>query len=93
MARKSKEAAGWGFRLAAIFITLVLTAGVFAYAFASTGNEFKSMIRAAIPFGSALVVSYLLGSISKLSHTRWQIFLTVLLMVAVIVCLRIAGVI
>ena len=91
MTRKSKEAAGWGFRLAAIFIALVVVGGVFAYAFSSTGNEIKSMMRAAIPLVSALVVSFLLGSINKLSHKRWQIFLTVLLLVAVIVSLKIGG--
>ena len=93
MASKSKEAAGWGFRLVAVFVTLVVIAGVFSYAFSSTGNEFKSMLRAAIPLGGALVASYALGSISKLRHKRWQIFLTVLLLVAVLVCLRIGGVV
>lgn len=92
MARNSKEAAGWGFRLVAIFLTLVIMAAVFGFAFSNTGNEFKSMIRAAIPVGSGLVASYALGSISKLSHKRWQIFLTVLLLMAVIVCLRVAGI-
>lgn len=92
MAKNKKEAAGWGFRLIAIVLTLAVMAGVFAYAFSTTGNEPRAMLSAAIPFVSAVVVSYVLTRLDKISHKRWQIYLFVLLLVGVVSCLRIAGV-
>lgn len=92
MARDRKEAAGWGFRLVALLLTVAVSVAVFAYAFSTTGNEPKSIMRAVIPVGSALLVSFALGSISKLSHKKWQIYTTVLLLVGLFMCLRVAGV-
>jgi|GEM_PF-6897334 len=92
MAGNSKQATGWGFRLVAVIILVAVVACVFGYAYASTGNEVKSMIRAAVPVGSAIIVTYLLGKISAISHKRWHIFVSVLLIAAAVVCLQIAGV-
>lgn len=92
MARSKREAAGWGFRLLAVALTVLVMVGVFAYAFSSTGNEAKSILRAAIPFVSGFVVSYLLTRIDKLSHKRWQIYVVVLLLVAAFICLSISGI-
>ena len=92
MAGKKREAAGWGFRLLAVALTLAVLVGVFAYAFSRTGNEPRAMLSAAIPFVSAMVVSYVLTRINKISHKRWQIYVVVLLLVAVFSCLRISGV-
>jgi len=92
VASNKKEAAGWGFRLVAVTLTLAVLVGVFAYAFSRTGNEPRSMLSAAIPFVSAVVVSYLLTRINKISHKSWQIYLAVLLLAAVFSLLRISGI-
>ncbi len=92
MAANRKKTTGWGFRLVVILLTLLVTAGVFAYSFSGTGNEVKAMLHGAIPFAGAVFASYLLGKIGKLSHKRWQIYLAVLLIAAVATCLRISGV-
>ncbi len=92
MASNKKEAAGWGFRLVAVLLTLGVLVGVFAYAFSSTGNEPRSMLSSAIPFVSAVVVSYVLTRIDKIAHKGWQIYVVVLLLMAVFSCLRISGV-
>jgi len=81
MASNKKEAAGWGFRLVAVVLTLGVLVGVFAYAFSSTGNEPRSMLSSAIPFVSAVVVSYVLTRIDKIAHKGWQIYVVVLLLV------------
>lgn len=92
MARNDKETTGWGFRLVALLLTLAVVVVVFALSFSNTGNELKSMLRSATPVGSGILVSYALGSIRKLSHRRWQIYVAVLLIAAVIVGLRSLGV-
>ncbi len=87
-----RQAAGWGFRLVAVTLTLGVMVGVFAFAFSSTGNEPGSMLSAAIPFISAVIVSYVLTRINKISHKGWQIYVAVLLLVAAFSCLKISGV-
>jgi len=88
MASNKKEAAGLGYKLLAILITLVVIAGVFAVAFSEKGNQTTAIINAAIPVVSGWIVAMLLGSISKLRHKRWTIYLFVLIAVAIFVVLR-----
>jgi len=85
----SRRTTGWKFKLATVVITLVAIAGVFGVAFSETGKEFMSMVRAAIPVGSGVVAAIALGSIDRLSNKRWQIYLAVLIAVAIFLLLRI----
>lgn len=91
MAKGSKKT-GWAFKVIAVVLTIAAIALVFGLSFSSSGNEMRSIIRAMIPIGSGLLVAGLLGKISRLDGSRWQIYVAVLLLMTVLVCLRIAGI-
>ena len=84
----NKEGAGLGYKLVAVLVTLVVAACVFALTFSKKGNETTAVINAVIPVGSGLLVAILLGSIGRLSHKRWTIYLLILIAVAVYLMLR-----
>ncbi len=92
MASNKKDGASWVFRLVTAIVTLAVMVCVFVFAFVRTGNEPKAMFSAAVPFVSAVVVSWLLTRINKISHKGWHIYVVVLLIGAVISCLKIARV-
>jgi len=88
-----KEGASLGSKLVAVLITLVVVAGMFGIVFSQKGNQTTAVINAAIPVVSGVVVAMLLGSISKISHKRWGIYLFVLIVVAGFLLLRVFRVI
>lgn len=88
MAGNNRESAGWGFKLLAILLTLAAIVGVFGFGFSKTGNELSSVLSAAIPVAAGLIGAYVLGSIDKISHKRWHIYVVILLATAAFLLLR-----
>jgi len=72
----------------ALLLSLVAVAAVFHFHFDRTGKEVMSMFRAGIPIAAGLGAALLLGKLNKLSHHRWQIYLVVMIAVAILVSMR-----
>jgi len=89
VAGKNSNASGWGTKLKAVLLSLVVVVVLFAMSFSSNGNDTQAIVRAAIPLLAGVLVAFLLGSIDKLAPRRWQIYIFVLLAVAIYIALKI----
>ncbi len=92
MAKSSSKKTGWGFKVIAVVSTVAAIALIFGLSFSASGNEIRSIVRAMIPVGSGVLAAGLLGKIGRLDGSRWQIYVTVLLLAVVMVWLKIAGI-